>query len=167
MALWAALVLPAGLVWLGALLGWWLLLIAVLDGRHFLLPDSLTLPLLAGGLAAAYGLVPERWLWHLAGAAVGWLLFAALAWLYKRLRGRAGLGGGDARLMAAAGAWVGLEGLASVLLIACFAALLFALLRLKGKARFLTRPVPFGAFLAPGIWLVWLYGAFTWRGPFW
>jgi leader peptidase (prepilin peptidase)/N-methyltransferase len=104
-ALWALLTLPAPLVWPTAALGWVLLALAVIDARHFLLPDVLTLPLIPAGLAVAWWLDPGQLLHHALGAALGFVGFAGLAWVYRKLRGREGLGLGDAKLLAAAGAW--------------------------------------------------------------
>jgi leader peptidase (prepilin peptidase)/N-methyltransferase len=97
--------------------------------------------------------------WQAASAATGFVLLAAAAVLYAKLRGEPGLGLGDAKLLAASGAWLGAQALPSVLLWACGSAILGLLLRawrsgsLSGKSR-----VPFGPFLAFGTWLVWLYG---------
>lgn len=142
-----------------ALLGWQLLLIAVVDGEHFWLPDVLTLPLIATGLAAAVLLDRGAALDHLIGALAGFGVLWLLAFAYKRLRDREGLGGGDPILFAGCGAWVGWLGLPSVLLWACLAAFSLILARL-----ILRKPVsgtdrlPFGVFLAIGTWLVWLLG---------
>lgn len=142
-----------------AILGWQLLLIAVVDGEHFWLPDVLTLPLIASGLAAAVLIDRSTALDHLIGAAVGFAALWLLALAYRRLRGREGLGGGDPILFAGCGAWVGWLGLPSVLLWACLAAFSLVLARL-----ILSKPVsgtdrlPFGVFLALGAWLVWLLG---------
>ncbi|WP_292067988.1 prepilin peptidase [Brevundimonas sp. UBA7664] len=157
---WAALSQPGlAAAVLTAVLGWQLLLIAVIDGENFWLPDSLTLPLLATGLLAAILLegvaLPEAAI----GAGVG---FAAL-WLvgraYKRLRGREGLGGGDPILLAAGGAWVGWIGLPSILVWAATAGLSVVLARaLSGRRVSGEDRLPFGVFLALGIWLTWLFG---------
>ena len=81
--LWAALGQPTVLsAALTALLGWQLLLIATIDAEHFWLPDSLTLPLLAGGLAAAALLDRLTLADSAIGAAAG---FAGL-WLLARIR---------------------------------------------------------------------------------
>ena len=101
---------------------------------------------------------------RLVGAAVGWLSFAGIAAAYRRLRGRDGLGGGDARLLGAGGAWLGWEALPSVVLFAAVGALLGIGLRtlwLRGKpeaGNVLTEPQPFGPWLALGIWVVRLHG---------
>ena len=51
--IWAATEVGSWLLWASCALGWVLLTLAVIDARHLLLPDVLTLPLLAGGLAVA------------------------------------------------------------------------------------------------------------------
>ncbi len=149
----------AWLVWAGAALGWMLLALALIDLRHFLLPDVLTLPLIPAGLAVAWLVEPAKLLPHGIGAAAGFAAFAALAWGYRRLRGREGLGLGDAKLFAAAGAWVSWQGLGSVLLWAALPALAVTLVLGLGRGGLSGRtPLPFGAYLAAGLWLTWLYG---------
>ena len=157
---WAALAQPVPLAAvLTALLGWQLLLIAVIDGEHFSLPDALTLPLLAtGGLAAAL-LEHTALLDAIAGAAAGFAGLWLLAFAYRRLRGREGLGDGDPILLAAGGAWVGWIGLPSVLLWASAAGLSFVAARLLvGTPMSATDRMPFGPCLAAGIWLTWQLG---------
>ncbi|MDO9587306.1 MAG: A24 family peptidase [Brevundimonas sp.] len=144
---------------LTALLGWQLLLIAVIDGEHFWLPDSLTLPLLVTGLSAAALLERSTLVDAAMGAGLG---FAAL-WLigraYRSLRGREGVGGGDPYLLAAGGAWVGWVGLPSILLWAATAGLSVVLGRvLLGRRVSGGDRMPFGVFLALGVWLTWLFG---------
>ena len=139
-----------------ALLGWWLLLLALLDYEHYWLPNKLTYPLIAAGLAVTAWLAPSLLLHHIIGAAAGLALLWAVAAAYGRLRGRVGLGGGDAKLFAAAGAWLGWYDLPLVLLGASLAGLAAALSVHGRKASFLTRRLPFGTFLAPAIWLVYL-----------
>ena len=150
---------PGWLVWATCGLGWALLALALIDIDHFLLPDEITLPLIPAGLAVAWAGDPARVLPHAAGALAGFLLLWGLRWLYRRLRGREGLGLGDAKLLAAAGAWLSWEGLPSVILLAAAGGLLFQVLRWTAGRRpnGLDR-LPFGPYLAAGLWLVWLYG---------
>ncbi len=147
--------LPLGLV--TALLGWWLLLIALLDLERQWLPDRLTLPLIPLGLAAAWGgfgpPLPER----LAGAAIGWAALVLIAWLYRRLRGRDGMGGGDPKLFAAIGAWVGAWQLPVILLAAGALGLAAMLLmRLRGEAVTAATRLPLGSLMALAAWPAWL-----------
>ncbi|MFN3836607.1 MAG: prepilin peptidase [Brevundimonas sp.] len=142
-----------------AVLGWQLLLIAIVDGENFWLPDILTWPLIATGLATAMSAGRDVALSHLIGAAAGFAGLWLVGRLYQAVRKRQGLGGGDPFLFAGAGAWVGWTGLPSVLLWACAVglSLVFAMLVVRRSVS-ATEKLPFGVFLAVGIWLTWLYG---------
>ncbi|MEH6697838.1 MAG: A24 family peptidase [Brevundimonas sp.] len=160
LGVWAALASPTVLfAAVSALLAWQLLMLAVVDGENFWLPDVLTWPLVVTGLFAAWWLEPGSLMARAIGAAAGFGLLWGLGWLYRRLRGREGLGGGDPFLMAGAGAWVGWMGLASVMLWAGLAGLSLVIARrVTGKAVSGQDALPFGVLLAIGIWLTWLYG---------
>jgi leader peptidase (prepilin peptidase)/N-methyltransferase len=160
LGVWAALASPSLLIAaVSAVLAWQLLMLAVVDGENFWLPDVLTWPLVVTGLLAAWWLEPDSLMARAIGAAAGFGLLWGLGWLYRRLRGREGLGGGDPFLMAGAGAWVGWMGLASVMLWAGVAGLSLVIARrVTGKAVSGQDALPFGVFLAIGIWLTWLYG---------
>lgn len=159
-AVWAALAAPDVPLWQSCLLGWTLLTLACIDAWKYLLPDVLTLPLLLAGLLVALVFDPDVLSARLAGAVFGFGLFWALRISYRAWRRREGLGGGDLKLLAAAGAWVGVEGIPSVILIAALSGLAGAVLRSRvtGKALGGRTRIPFGLFLALGIWLIWLYG---------
>ncbi len=154
-ALWAVAAGERGaLLWAGCTLGWTLLTLGWIDAICLRLPDALTLPLIVAGLSEAAWLEPDMLAGRVIGAVAGYAGFRALAWTYRRLRGREGLGQGDAKLLAAGGAWVGGLLLPDVLLGAALAGLVWALRRGWPDAG---ERVPFGPFLAGGIWLVWLY----------
>lgn len=159
---WAALVVP--LAWLGPsmALAWGLLVLALVDVAELRLPDMITLPLLAGGMLAAMGMAGGAPFSHGLGAMLGYGAFTGLAWSYRRVRGRDGLGQGDAKLLAAAGAWLGWQALPSVVLIASLLALVvFApqcVLARQRPSSAEAEPLPFGPPLCAGTWLVWLYG---------
>ncbi|HEX3973132.1 MAG TPA: A24 family peptidase [Stellaceae bacterium] len=161
-ALWAASVSTGLALWAGCILGWLLLTLAAIDRRDGILPDILTLPLILAGLAATYFLAPWQVLDSAIGAVVGFAIFALIRWLYRRLRGREGIGLGDAKLLAASGAWVTWNGLPSVVLIAAVAGLIMALVvARRGQPLTLNQRIPFGPALCLGTWLVWLYGPIT------
>jgi len=161
-ALWAASVSDGLALWAGCVLGWTLLSLAAIDFRDGILPDVLTLPLIVAGLAATYFLTPWQLLDSAIGAVAGFVIFASIRWLYRRLRGREGLGLGDAKLLAASGAWVAWDGLPSVVLIGAAAGLAIALVMSRRSERLaLDQQLPFGPALCLGTWLVWLYGPIT------
>ncbi|HSZ73862.1 MAG TPA: A24 family peptidase [Rhizomicrobium sp.] len=159
-AIWVCFVMPWTIILLFTFcLGWMLLTASIIDAFEFRLPDPLTFALIASGLAVAATLPLEKILPHLIGAIAGYCVFAGLAWLYRRLRGRDGLGLGDAKLVAGAGAWLGWEALPSVILVASLAGLLWYAIAAARRGRTaLAERMPFGAPLCFAIWIVWLYG---------
>lgn len=134
-----------------------LLAIAVTDFRSFRIPDILSLTLVAAGLAWSAASRDVILVDHVIGAVAGYASLAAFGWAYFAWRGREGLGLGDAKLFAAAGAWLGWRDLPAVLLLAAIGGLLFAVWTRR------TAPadhVAFGPWLAISIWLIWIYSNF-------
>jgi len=134
---------------LAALLGW----AAWIDFKQMILPDWITLPLIPAGLALAWA-QDQPLMERVIGAVVGYAAFAAIASIYRRWRGRDGLGLGDAKLLAAAGAWTGWPSLPSVVLVGSVSALAWVVAARPDPQK----PFPFGPFLALGFWLVWKFG---------
>ena len=169
-ALWAVTIVPAYALPGTLVLAWTLICLAIIDARTYLLPDCLTFPLIAMGLGHAIlmGVIlgdVRQGLWagaeNLFAAGLAFAFMGVVAWAFHRWRGREGLGLGDAKLLAAAGAWLGLSALPSVLLLAAASALIVTVAKpcLATGARFdRAAPLPFGPYLAAGTWIVWLYG---------
>lgn len=128
---------------------WVLLALAMIDFDTTLLPDSLTYPLLWGGLLAAWASVSPVSLHDaVIGAAAGYLALWSVYWAFKLLTGKEGMGYGDFKLFAALGAWFGWTALIPMILMASvigavvgIAMKVFSQLREGGY-------VPFGPFLA-------------------
>lgn len=144
----------------GAIFGWTLLALALLDAARFWLPNRLTLPLLMGGLAVgAVGLGPsldER----VIGAVLGYASLAFVAAAYLLVRHRHGLGQGDAKLFSAIGAWLGWEALPTVLVGAATLGLTAVLVRrLLGYVVAADDSLPLGTLLAVTGFAVWIYAA--------
>ncbi len=159
-AVWAVATVPSEWILIATCgLGWTLLTLTAIDWRTYRLPDALTLPLAAAGLVIAFAIDRASLIDHIIGAAAGFLAFATLAEGYRRFRGHEGLGLGDAKLLAAGGAWLGWAGLPTVVLLAAILGLAFVLVRrLTGQAIDALDRTPFGPALAAGVWFVWLYG---------
>lgn len=147
------------LAMLSAVLGWQLLLIAAVDAEHLWLPDVLTFPLAASGLAAAALLDRHGVMDAAIGTAAGWLGLWLIGQAYFRFRRTRGLGGGDPYLLAAIGAWVGWIGLPSVLIWASVSGLsLVVVATAMGRRVAMSDRLPFGVFLAIGGWMTWVFG---------
>ncbi|AQS86881.1 prepilin peptidase [Neoasaia chiangmaiensis] len=142
-------------IWLGSLLGWWLLTTSIIDLRYQRLPDLLTLPLIAMGLFISAGHGIAYFCQNVLAATIGYVFFRATSRLYRHYRGEEGLGGGDAKLLAAAGAWVGLHALPYVVFwgacVTLCGIILFSRSPVQAKLA-----VPFGPGLGAAIWSMWL-----------
>jgi len=68
--------------------------------------------------------------------------------IYRTLKKQSGIGMGDAKLLAALGAWLGADALPEILLIASLSGLVGGLLWLKWQKSQINHPFPFGPFLA-------------------
>jgi leader peptidase (prepilin peptidase)/N-methyltransferase len=170
--------LLVGVLWAGAALAWGptlhalagavfgtiLLGITVTDARHMLIPDEFTWGGLVLGLAFALGGGGPALVQALLGAAAGFALLYAIAvigeWVFKE----EAMGGGDIKMMAMVGAFVGWQGvLLTVFLGALLGTLIFVPLTLRKK-----RLVPFGVFLALGAAAAFVAGGaiVTWYSEF-
>ena len=150
-------VYPSEIGLAGAAFGWMLLALALLDMRHFWLPDRIVLPLILMGLACSFLAGPPSPLESALGAAIGYLGLQSIRISYRLLRGREGLGGGDPKLFAAIGAWLGGLVLPFVLLAASVLGIMAAItLRMAGKPLRRDSELAFGAMLAAAAWPLWL-----------
>ncbi|MCL5778419.1 A24 family peptidase [Limibaculum sp. FT325] len=148
-----------------AVLGSVLVTASEIDRRQMILPDALTLPLIPLGLGTVWLAAPAALGDATVGAVAGGVVLWALRAGYARIRGREGLGLGDVKLFAAAGAWTGWAGLPGVLLWAGVLGLGAALI--AGMRRGDVSggdALPFGPFLAAGLWPVWSLGPIAFGG---
>ncbi len=149
----------------GAFLGLLMSAIAITDSRRYIIPNELTAAAFALALLRAGTVGPDAgWLgviWAALRAAAITVPFLALMIGYRRWRGRDGLGLGDIKLAAVAGAWLGWTTIFAVIELAT----LSALGAYVANGYFRKRPLkateflPFGLFLAPAIWIGWLIEA--------
>lgn len=143
----ALALMPGTAGWLWALFGWLLLPLALLDARHFWLPDRLNLLLGAVGLLIAGPMLDTALIDRWVGVLVGGLTLAAIAEFYRRVRRKDAMGGGDPKLVAAIGAWLGWQALPLMLLLASFGGIVWAVAaQRKGDQPLGERRVPFGVF---------------------
>lgn len=141
---------------LGAGFGWLLLTLAAIDAAELWLPDPLVFALALLGLASAV-IAPPDLTERLIGGAGGFASLWLVATVYRLIRGREGLGGGDPKLFGAIGLWLGWRLLPVVLLLAALVGLGLVLLqRLRGRAVAADDAMPFGAFLAIAAYPAWV-----------
>jgi len=129
------------------LLGTNLVGIAIIDARHYVIPDELSYGGLVVGLALALFGGASGFVNALIGAAVGWALLWVVRTVGSYVLKQEAMGWGDVKMLAMIGAFVGWKGvLMTVFLGALAGSLIFLPLQLMGKKRL----VPFGVFLAVG-----------------
>jgi leader peptidase (prepilin peptidase)/N-methyltransferase len=158
-ALLSIVLLPFPLAAFAGALGALAMLIAIVDIDRFIIPDSavlavailgLLLVAVEGGGSRAAALVDAV----LRSAATGGALYLLRA-AYRWRAGVHGLGLGDVKLAAAAGPWLMWPTLPFAIAVAAVAALLTAGARavLMRERMHLRQELPFGAFLAPAVWM--------------
>lgn len=132
-------------------LGATLVALAFIDIDTQLLPDDLTLPLLWAGIAvAALGWTRLSLAASVGGAIAGYLSLWLVHHAYRLVRGREGMGGGDFKLLAALGAWLGWQLIPSIVLLASAVGAVVGLALIVFRAHDRAVPIPFGPYLAGG-----------------
>ena len=161
-SLWAA---PGFRGALGAALALVMLAISVIDARRFIISDTLTatalgLALMNAGIQDSQTALAGIEAAVLRGAVLA-AGFLAMRAVYYWIRGRQGIGLGDVKLAAVAGAWLEWTTIPIAIEIAALAALAGVAIRQFARGRPLRAldRMPFGLFLAPAIWLGWLLEA--------
>ena len=156
---------PGTIGFLAAGLALVMLAIAIIDWRSFIIPNWLNA--IGFGLAIMHAaaqepdmMMPAVAMAAMRGVALA-LIFLALRYVYAQFRGRQGLGLGDVKLAAVAGAWLDWLMIPIAIELAAFAALSAYLLQqfTSGQPIRATNRMPFGLFFAPAIWICWVLEA--------
>lgn len=136
-----------------------LLIISVIDLYHQIIPDELSLPGIIVGFLFSF-LVPEpTWLESLIGVLLGGGVFFAVAALYEKFTHREGLGGGDVKLLAMIGAWLGVKSIFPVIILSSAVGAAVGILLMLIKKKDFKTAIPFGPFLALSAMFYLLFGA--------
>ncbi len=127
-----------------------LLVITFIDIDHRIIPDVISLPGIPLGLAASFGpgLVPP--LEALIGILAGGGSLFLVAWGYQIITKREGMGGGDIKLLAMLGAFIGWKGVLFTIFVASLTGTLAGVALMFQRREGMKLAVPFGPFLAVG-----------------
>jgi leader peptidase (prepilin peptidase)/N-methyltransferase len=140
-----------------------LIALTAIDLEHRLLPDAITIPGIILGLLLSLVLPELSFPEAAAGALLGAALFSGVGWFYEKWAGRRGLGGGDVKMLAMIGAFLGLWALPLVILISAGLGTLTGLIQVIGqgpgaRGQWRTITLPYGPFLAAGAWCYLFWG---------
>lgn len=137
---------------------WVLICLTMIDYDTQLLPDNITLPLLwLGLLINSFGTFTSLHM-AVAGAMVGYLSLWSIYWLFKLLTGKEGMGYGDFKLLAALGAWAGVDQLPLIILFSSLVGAIFGIMMIVLKQHERQNPIPFGPYLAVAGWITLIWG---------
>jgi leader peptidase (prepilin peptidase)/N-methyltransferase len=140
------------------LFGCALIVLFVIDLRHRILPDLVTLPGIAAGFGASF-LLPPGPVASLLGIALGGGILFGLSEAYYRLRGHEGLGMGDVKMLAMIGAFLGWRLVLATLFLASLSGSLVGLVIVLSGRGGMKSQLPFGVFLSAGALISTLGGA--------
>ena len=133
-----------------------LVIISIVDTKHKIIPDIITLPGIVLGLAAGSYLVGLKD--SLIGLLVGGSTFLIISEIFYRVRGIVGMGGGDIKFIAAVGALLGWQQVILIIFLSAFMGSLVGLIALAGKRLSTLSRIPFGPFLAVGTLVAYFSG---------
>ena len=135
-----------------------LVALTLIDFDHYLLPDSITLPLVWLGLLANSFSIFIDLTSAVYGAIAGYLILWSIYWLFKLLTGKEGMGYGDFKLLAAIGALLGWQALPVVILLSSAVGAVVGISLIIVLGRDKNIPIPFGPYLAAAGFIAMLWG---------
>ena len=125
-----------------------LVVISFIDLEHQIIPDVISLPAIPAGFLASFVLMSPGYLGSLVGILLGGGTLLALAVGYGWITGREGLGGGDIKLLAMLGAFLGWQAVIFILFAASFSGAIIGVATIALSKKGARTPIPFGPFLA-------------------
>ena len=135
--------------------------IAFIDIDHRIIPDELSLGGLAAGLLLSF-LPGGEWKGSVAGALLGGGILYATAFLYEKVRGAEGMGGGDIKLLAMIGAFVGWRGTLATIFFGALLGAAGGILAMRKGGEGLKTAIPFGPYLCVAALLSRYLGGWFW-----
>lgn len=125
-----------------------LITISLIDFRHKIIPDELSLGGIVLGFLFCLLTHDITWWASILGTALGGGIFYAVAYGYEKLAKREGLGGGDVKLLGMLGAWFGYQSILILIIISTALGSLVGIAMMIFQKKSLRTAIPFGPFLA-------------------
>ena len=139
---------PAGIIYFIFISS--LLVITFIDIDHQIIPDVITLPGIPIGLAVSFVLPAITFKTSMLGMLAGGGSLWVVAWSYSLITRKEGMGGGDIKLLAMIGAFIGWKGVIFTIFAASVAGTFVGLTVMLVKGKNLKFAIPFGPFLSIG-----------------
>jgi leader peptidase (prepilin peptidase) / N-methyltransferase len=134
-----------------------LLVITFIDIDHRIIPDIISLPGIPLGFICSFLLPQLKWSDSLIGILAGGGSLLAVAWGYQLITGKDGMGGGDVKLLAMIGAFLGWKGVLFTIMASSLIGTVIGVVLMMRSGKDMKMAVPFGPFLATGaiIYIFW------------
>ncbi len=141
-----------------------LIAIIFIDLSHQIIPDVITLPGMIIGVLAGSTILPSGFLNSVIGLFLGGGIFYLVAVLSLKLLKKEGMGGGDIKLIAMIGAFLGWQGVLLTIFLASLSGTIIGILMIIFRGKNRADLIPFGPYLAFGALtsLFWGNGIFSW-----
>ena len=141
-------------------LGLSFIIIFFIDLKHYIIPDSLTFPMMILGFIKSFdpnlnSLFPD-YINSLIGGLFGYGSIWSIIYFYKVVRKKEGMGLGDAKLLSAIGFWFGWISIPFVIFLSSIIALLSVIPSLLKNSKSMSSQIPFGPYIIIGT-LVYLF----------
>lgn len=127
-----------------------LLVITFIDIDHQIIPDTISIPGIPAGFIASFVLPSLTYLDSLLGILAGGVSLFLVSWIYELIKGKSGMGGGDIKLLAMIGAFIGWKGVLFTIFISSAVGTLTGIIIMLRTQKGLKLAVPFGPFLSIG-----------------
>jgi len=135
-----------------------LVVITFIDLEHQIIPDEISLPGIVIGLILSFFLPGQSWLNSLLGILLGGGSLLLVAYLYQLLTGKEGMGGGDIKLLAMMGAFLGWKAIPFIIFASSLVGSLVGITIMLLQKKDSKLAIPFGPYLAFGAVLYIFYG---------
>jgi leader peptidase (prepilin peptidase)/N-methyltransferase len=140
-----------------------LVVISFIDLDHQIIPDIISIPGIIAGFAVAvclnfFSSYPTTWIDSLLGIIAGGGILYLVAVIFEKLTGKEGMGGGDIKLLAMIGAWMGWRSLPLIILSSSLTGCVIGASALLLSGKGLRARIPFGPFLVIGALIYLFFG---------
>lgn len=135
-----------------------LVVVTFIDLEHQIIPDHITLPGIVLGFVISFFIPQLGWLNSLIGIVAGGGSLLLIAWLYQVVAKKDGMGGGDVKLLAMMGAFLGWQSILFIIFVSSLFGSVIGITLMAIRRKDSTLAIPFGPFLAGACVLYIFYG---------
>ena len=130
------------------------LIIFFIDLRHYIIPNSITYPMMILGFIKSFdpnlNSIFPNYINSLIGGIFGYLMIWSIIYFYKQIKKKDGMGLGDAKLFAVIGFWFGWISIPFIIFLSSIIALIYVLPDLLKNSKKMSSQIPFGPFIIIG-----------------